>query len=266
MVWSCTQKTTKEDMPPTAVLELPDSLSASKTKSEITPSPKQPAIAKQPRIIDNATIKTAPNTPCPYDSSMIAQGLVDVQKQDTSIRVELKYSTADNFMAKDVYGCLSICYLQKEVALKLKNASKILQENKPNLRLLVYDGARPKAIQQLLWDALPQYNTKQRENYVANPAKGSIHNYGSAVDLTLVSTNGQVLDMGTKYDFFGPMAYPKFEQKLLKDGQLSHIQIANRLLLRQTMQAAGFMPIEYEWWHFNALSRAAAKAKYRIVE
>jgi D-alanyl-D-alanine dipeptidase len=72
--------------------------------------------------------------------------------------------------------------------------------------------------------------------------------------------------MGTPYDFFGPKAYPKQEAQLLKTGQLTRQQVDNRRLLRQAMQAGGFIPIEYEWWHFNALSRRQAKQQYKRVE
>ena len=202
---------------------------------------------------------------CLYDSSMRSQGLINVQELDPSIMVQLKYSSTDNFVGKDVYGCLNTCYLQKKAAHMLARASEYLQKEHSGLRLLVYDGARPHSIQKILWASLPQYSPGIRKNYVADPAEGSIHNYGSAVDLTLADSLGKPLDMGTKYDFFGELAYPKAEQRLLAEGKLNKQQINNRLILRQAMRQAGFMPIEYEWWHFNALSRAAAKQQYNIV-
>ena len=148
----------------------------------------------------------------------------------------------------------------------LANASKYLRTVNDSLRLLVYDGARPHAIQIVLWESLPQYTPAKRRTFVADPAEGSIHNYGSAVDLTIAFADGTPLDMGTKYDYFGELAYPKFENRFLQNGKLSKNQLENRQLLRKVMQKAGFMPIEYEWWHFNAVSRAKAKAMYQIVE
>ena len=192
--------------------------------------------------------------------------LVDVQMVDSSILVELKYSTTDNFVKQDVYGDLTKAYLQPMAARKLADASRWLQAHHPDLRLLVYDAARPKSAQVKLWNALPQYTERQRRTYVADPREGSIHNYGCAVDLTLATPNGKALDMGTPYDFFGPKAYPKAEAQLLKTGQLTAAQLANRQLLRQAMQAGGFMPIAYEWWHFNALSRREAKRRFKAVE
>ncbi|MBO0937253.1 M15 family metallopeptidase [Fibrella sp. HMF5335] len=192
--------------------------------------------------------------------------LVDVQKIDPGILVELKYSTTDNFVKQDVYGNLTKAYLQPMAANKLAKASRWLQTRRPDLRLLVYDAARPRSAQVKLWNALPQYTERHRRTYVADPREGSIHSYGCAVDLTLATANGKALDMGTPYDFFGPKAYPKAEAQMLKAGQLTKEQLANRQLLRQAMQAGGFTPIAYEWWHFNALSRREAKQRFKVVE
>jgi D-alanyl-D-alanine dipeptidase len=203
---------------------------------------------------------------CSFEQQMAKQGLVNIQDLDTSLLVELKYATSDNFMGKDVYGCLKHAFMQKKPATMLAEANRLLQKTHPNYRLLVYDAGRPASIQKILWNTLSQYSVKEREKYVANPAQGSIHNYGSAVDLTIATADGKALDMGTKYDFFGDLAYPKKEVYFLKIGKLSRQQLDNRLLLRKVMKAAGFMPIEYEWWHFNAVSRKRAKQLYKIVE
>ncbi|WP_375443741.1 M15 family metallopeptidase [uncultured Fibrella sp.] len=200
------------------------------------------------------------------DASMQQQGLVNVQTVDPSLLVDLKYSTTDNFVKQDVYGDLVRAYLQPMAARKLATANTWLQVRRPDLRLLIYDAARPQSAQWKLWNALPQYSERQRRTYVANPREGSIHSYGCAVDLTIATTDGRALDMGTPYDFFGPKAYPKQEAAMLKSGQLTKPQVANRRLLRQAMQAGGFMPIEYEWWHFNALSRRQAKQQFKRVE
>ena len=210
-------------------------------------------------------IKT-PTQTCEYEQKMRQQGLVNIQEINPSILVELKYSTMDNFVGKDVYGCITDCYLQKRPAEMLSKASDLLQQKHPNYRLLVYDGGRPLSIQKILWNSLPQYSPKQRATYVANPAQGSIHNYGSAVDLTIATADGTPLDMGTKYDFFGELAYPKKEGYFLKIKRLTKQQVANRQLLRSVMRSSGYMPIDYEWWHFNAVSRQTAKASYRIIQ
>lgn len=197
---------------------------------------------------------------------MIKQGLVDVQNIDPSILVELKYSTTDNFVGKDVYDDLTRAYMQPMAAQKLAAASKYLQAHHPDLRLLVYDAARPRSAQWKLWNALPNMSENERQKYVADPRKGSIHNYGCAVDLTVATKDGKPLDMGTKYDYFGKLAYPSQEDELLKSGKLTQKQIDNRHILRTAMQQGGFSPIEFEWWHFNSISRAKAKMLFRIVE
>ena len=201
-----------------------------------------------------------------FEATMQKQGLVDVQEIEPSILVELKYSTTDNFVGKDVYGDLTRAYLQPMAARKLAKASQYLQEHHPDLRLLVYDAARPRQAQWNLWNALPDVPEQERRKYVADPREGSIHNYGCAVDLTVATADGKPLDMGTKYDFFGEMAYPSREAALLKAGKLTKAQLDNRLILRTAMLQAGFTRIEYEWWHFNALSRERSKATYQIVE
>lgn len=201
-----------------------------------------------------------------FEATMAKQGLVDLQKVDPTILVDLKYSTTDNFVGKDVYGDLTRAYMQPMAAKKLAEASKYLQTHHPNLRLLVYDAARPRSAQWKLWNALPDLPENERQKYVADPRKGSIHNYGCAVDLTVANQDGKPLDMGTKYDFFGELAYPSREAELLKSGKLTQQQIDNRQILRTAMRQGGFSPIEFEWWHFNALSREKAKMVFRIVD
>ncbi|SOD91865.1 D-alanyl-D-alanine dipeptidase [Spirosoma fluviale] len=201
-----------------------------------------------------------------FEAAMAKQGLVDVQKADPTILVELKYSTTDNFVGKDVYGDLTRAYMQPMAAEKLTKASKYLQAHHPNLRLLVYDAARPRSAQWKLWNALPELSENERRKYVADPRIGSIHNYGCAVDLTVATADGKALDMGTKYDFFGELAYPSREKQLLQSGKLTRQQIDNRQILRTAMRQGGFTPIEYEWWHFNSLSREKAKMMFRIVD
>ena len=202
----------------------------------------------------------------PIETALKRQGLVNIQSIDPTILVELKYSTTDNFVGKDVYDDLTTAYMQPVAARKLAQASRLLQATHPNLRLLVYDAARSRTAQWKLWNALTKHPENERQKYVADPRKGSIHNYGCAVDLTLADKTGKALDMGTPYDYFGILAYPSEENTLLKQGKLTDNQVKNRRLLRLVMRRAGFSPIEFEWWHFNALSREKAKMMFRIVE
>lgn len=202
---------------------------------------------------------------CVFEKTMAQQGLVEVQQAIPGILVQLKYATTDNFMHKNVYGCLQKAYLQKEVVLRLKKAQDYLLAHHPGYHFLIYDATRPLSKQWDLWNALPQYPPTTRSNYVANPAEHSIHNYGSAVDLTVADEQGRPLEMGTPFDFFGELAYPSREKAFVAKGKLSKVVYQNRLILRQAMVHGGFMPIQYEWWHFNAFSRAEAKRRFAVL-
>ena len=191
------------------------------------------------------------------------QGLVNIHTLAPDILVELKYSTPDNFLSVDTYGELENCYLQPKVAAMLKQAQDLLKQSHPELTLLVYDGARPRSIQRKMWALV--VNTPS-EDYVANPDRGSVHNFGSAVDLTIASVDGVPLDMGTAFDFFGKLAQPRHEALFLKDKKLTQEQLDNRHLLREVMTQAGFQSISIEWWHFNAVPVKVARSRYQIIE
>lgn len=218
--------------------------------------------------VDTVLVVAEPNTVLSeLEKNLKKQGLVNIQDVDPSIMVALKYSTTDNFFGEDVYGTLTNAYLQPDVAEKLKTAQQLLKQENPAFSLLVYDGVRPHSVQKILWEKLDSIPPKTREAYVANPAEGSIHNYGCAVDLTIYSTElDSTLDMGTKYDYFGFLAYPRKEKENVAKGLLTPNQVANRLILRTVMMKAGFLPITSEWWHFNAMSRVQAEQTYRIVQ
>ena len=192
--------------------------------------------------------------------------LVNIQELDSTILIDLKYSTTDNFMNMDMYGDLETCYLRKKPAEMLLRANEYLKKTNPELNLLIYDGLRPRSIQRKLWNALDEVPETERTQYVADPEKGSIHNYGAAVDLTLAHENGSPLDMGTNYDYFGELAFPALEDSLLSIGVLTKAQIQNRKILRSVMTKAGFSTISSEWWHFNAYSYQDIQSKYNIIE
>lgn len=201
------------------------------------------------------------------EQQMISLGLVDIQSLDSTLMVELKYSTTDNFIHTDLYGELTRGYLQTKPAEMLANANKLLQKEHPHLRLLVYDVARPLSVQQKFWSSLDTIPPVKRVDVVDDPAEGSLNNYGSAVDLTIYDTSAKkVLDMGTKYDYFGDLASPILENQMLTANKLTKEQIDNRLMLRNTMEKAGYFKSNNKWWHFNALSKSKAKELYKIIE
>ncbi len=196
---------------------------------------------------------------------LLEMGLVDVQTIASTVLVDLKYSTTDNFMGVDVYGDLYKCYLQADVAEKINKAQAYLDSLQSGTRLLIYDGVRPRSVQQLMWDTLDM-PLHRKTRFVSNPQFGSLHNFGAAVDITLADDNGVALDMGAPYDDTSLVAWPIHEIRYLKSGLLTQEQVKNRQLLRRVMSYAGFFNIQSEWWHFNSCTREAALQKYKIVE
>ncbi len=215
----------------------------------------------QPHIYENKREETMSS----LEQNLIHEGLVNIQQLDSTILVDLRYSTNNNFVGVDVYGDFDKAFLQAEPAHMLAKANAYLQETHPDYTLYIFDATRPRRVQQILWDTL-DYPDAEKTKYVADPQEGSIHNYGAAVDLTIAGPDGKPLDMGTDFDYFGVLAYPVREEALLAAGQLTQEQVANRQLLREVMTKAGFTPITSEWWHFNAMSRAEADKRYGIVE
>ncbi|MFP4012534.1 MAG: M15 family metallopeptidase [Chitinispirillaceae bacterium] len=190
-------------------------------------------------------------------------GLVNLKDIDSTIAVDLKYSTEDNFLNEDVYGEMDECYLQREAAVKLSRAQTLLDSIRPGHTLVVYDALRPRSVQYKMWDIVK--DTPKRI-YVAKPQNGSIHNYGAAVDVSILDENGEELDMGTRFDFFGELAQPRYEEKFLAEGKLTQEHVNNRKLLRLAMSRAGFLSISVEWWHFDAFDKKLIREKYPIVD
>jgi len=189
-------------------------------------------------------------------------GLVDIKDIDNTIEVDLIYSTTENFTGQILYEGLSEAYFQQDVAVKLSNAQKYLQDTLSGAKLLIYDAARPLSVQKAMWENVK--NSRYR-NYVANPDRTSLHNYGVAVDLTIIDSNGMPLDMGTPIDFFGKAA-GNYDEILILEGLITPQHSQNRQLLQFVMKKAGFYSIPGEWWHFNACSLYEAKQKYNIIE
>lgn len=201
----------------------------------------------------------------PTEQSIINAGLVDVKTVDSTIVVDLKYSTCDNFLCMDVYGDFNKCYLQPDVAEKLKLAQQYLKAKFPYYSLIVFDAVRPRSVQRLMWDTV-DIPYSERGKFLSSPHGGSLHNFGAAVDISIIDENGHELDMGTPYDYFGELAYPRAEQRMIYEGKLTHRQLLNRDILRNVMHQAGFWGIATEWWHFNSCTRENAYQKYVIIE
>lgn len=198
------------------------------------------------------------------EQSLRDAGLTNIQELDPSIRVSLAYSTTDNFLNADVYGELVRCYLQPEVAEMLALASTCVRKKDSSLRLIVFDGVRPRSVQSKMWEIV---RGTDKQQYVASPnGGGGMHNYGCAVDLGLHHVDTGLVDMGTPFDFFGDLAQPRYEVDFVNQGRLKQVHLDNRRVLRACMLEAGFSGILSEWWHFNAFPKDIARKRYQIVE
>jgi zinc D-Ala-D-Ala dipeptidase len=162
-----------------------------------------------------------------------------------------------------MYAGFNRAFLHRLAHEKLVKAVKNLRDLHPEYKLVIFDSLRPRSVQYLLWEKVK--GTAQ-ERYVANPERGSIHNFGFALDLSIQDEKGNELDMGTSYDDFTPLAEPRKEQQFLKEGKLTEAQLANRRLLRKVMEDAGFISLPVEWWHFDALPSAEVRMNHRIIE
>jgi D-alanyl-D-alanine dipeptidase len=162
--------------------------------------------------------------------------LVDIATLSTEFSFEVRYATQNNFIGEVLYDC-SVCMLEPEVAEALVKANQYFCELGYRIRL--YDCYRPLDVQKKMWAKVP------RPTYVANPyGKGSIHNKGAAVDITLETLDGCFVDMGSDYDFFGRAAHLdnyNFSKEILK----------HRKLLVEGMRLFGFQTIRTEWWHYS---------------
>jgi len=178
------------------------------------------------------------------------------------VLVELRYATPNNFVGRDLYSPLDCAWLHKDAAAAVQCAHAWLQQQRPDLTFLILDAMRPQRVQEQLWQALQGTDLLQ---YLANPERGSIHSFGMAVDITLVTNEGVELDMGTPFDDLTELSHPALEEGFLAAGMLSAIQVENRVLLREAMRAAGFQGINTEWWHFDCGDRLHVRAAYARI-
>lgn len=162
--------------------------------------------------------------------------LIDIQNQNPKVLVDIRYKTKDNFVGEILYPQDARILLRREAAEALLKVQEALQ--KRGLGLKIYDGYRPLSVQKKMWAKYPV------EGYVANPAKGSNHNRGMAVDLTLVDTQGKELSMPSGYDEFSERAHRNYTGGTQEERN-------NRQILQEAMEAEGFGGITTEWWHFD---------------
>lgn len=197
------------------------------------------------------------------EKQMERLGLVDVRTMDSSIRMDLHYASADNFTHSVLYDTLRTIYLPLSNARKLLRAQKFLKKENPELRLIVWDAARPLSVQRKMYNKVSH---TRYAAYVAKPNRSGLHNYGCAVDLSICDKNGKLLDMGTPFDYFGATAGIRDEAGFVRKGMLTQKQVDNRKLLRKVMMAVGFRPILGEWWHFNTCPLYEARKRFPLIE
>lgn len=162
--------------------------------------------------------------------------LVDVSKLDRSLSIDLRYATANNFTGRQIYP-LACCLLVEPAALALVRVNASLRQQ--GLVLKIWDAYRPHSYQKILWQIVPD------DRYVADPRKGSRHNRGCAVDVTLCElATGKELQMPTPFDDFSPQAH---RQATGGSPQARH----NSEVLENAMAEQGFVGLLDEWWHFD---------------
>ncbi len=164
--------------------------------------------------------------------------LVELIHLDPTLKLDIRYATKNNFLGKRVYK-QARAFLQKDAAYQLINAHKELK--KLGFGILVYDGYRPWSVTKVFWDLTPS----NKKNFVANPKKGSKHNRGCAVDISLFNLQtGNPVIMPSDFDAFGKSAYSNF-----KGGTKQSRTMRDLLISKMTL--FGFQVEKNEWWHFN---------------
>ncbi len=178
------------------------------------------------------------------------------------IAIDLRYATPHNFAGRDLYSPYDCAWLHREAAAALEKVVAWLAANRPGYRALILDALRPQRVQEQLWDALEDTGL---QSYLADPARGSIHSFGMALDITLIDEAGNEVDMGTGFDDLTERSHPALEQAMLARGEITQAQVENRQLLRDAMAHAGFAGISSEWWHYDFGDRDLVRRTYKRV-
>jgi zinc D-Ala-D-Ala dipeptidase len=164
--------------------------------------------------------------------------LVELVRLDPTIKLDIRYATSNNFVGRPLYR-QARAFLQRPAAEAVVRVHRALEAE--GYGLLVFDGYRPWAVTKLFWDVTPP----EKHEFVADPAQGSRHNRGCAVDLTLYSrSSGKEVEMTGAYDEMTERSYPTYAGGTAD-------QRARRDLLRAAMEREGFTVYESEWWHFD---------------
>jgi len=166
-----------------------------------------------------------------------AKQMVDLKKRIPALILDLRYAGTNNFMKEKLYPAITTTYLRKPAADSLAIIEK--QLNQMGWGLKIFDAYRPYAVTEKMWEPV------QDDRYAADPKKGSGHNRGIAVDLTIINVaTGEELNMGTGFDNFTDTAHHAFTH-------LPEEVLQNRLLLKKVMEQHGFKALDTEWWHYS---------------
>ena len=169
---------------------------------------------------------------------------------------DLRYAGTNNFSGHVLYAGIDCGWLRREAAAGLEAAAAWLDRERPGHRLLVLDALRPQRVQEAIWAEVAH---TPAADYFADPAIGSIHSFGMAVDVTVLGPDGREFDMGSGFDEMHLRSHPALDAEHLALGVLSAAQVACRGLLYAAMARGGFHGITSEWWHFDHGDRARVR-------
>ncbi len=166
-----------------------------------------------------------------------AKQMMDIKSIVPDVVLDLRYAGTNNFMHQKLYPPITTTYLRRPAADSLAVVQKQLSQS--GFGLKIFDAYRPYAVTKKMWEPV------QDDRYAADPKKGSGHNRGTAVDVTIINlTTKEELDMGTGFDNFSDTAHHAFNN-------LPEEVLQNRLLLKTTMEQHGFKALDTEWWHYS---------------
>jgi zinc D-Ala-D-Ala dipeptidase len=179
------------------------------------------------------------------------------------IAVDLRYAGSNNFDGRVLYEGIDCAWLRVEAAQGLATSASWLAAHHPGHRLLVLDALRPQRVQEAIWRDV---QGTPAQIYFADPARGSIHSYGMAVDVTLQDAQGRELDMGSGFDEMSLRSHPALEAGQLAGGHITQHHVEAREVLRAAMHHGGFRGIPTEWWHFNHGDAARVRREFMRID
>jgi zinc D-Ala-D-Ala dipeptidase len=189
-------------------------------------------------ILATQTMPSFGHGPPKEEGQLRKADLIELKKIDPTIRLDVRYATSNNFLGRPVYT-QACAFLQRPAARALVRAHRALKQH--GYGIVVFDGYRPWSVTKIFWDATPE----DKKQFVADPAQGSRHNRGCAVDLSIFNLKtGKIDTMPSAYDEMTDRSHINYqggteEQRRLRD------------MLREAMEREGFAVYEPEWWHYD---------------